>query len=80
MYEHEIIVPEELHVTPAQFLEDLETLQWILQGHPSQRSKLLHEMSLRYANAPAPGKNESPTLWYRMRDLLSTLLRSQPVT
>ncbi|HEY4386487.1 MAG TPA: hypothetical protein VGN34_18680 [Ktedonobacteraceae bacterium] len=77
IYEHEMVVPEELmNIDPAQFLEDLESLQWIIEGHPSQRSKLLKEMSLRYANAPAPGEHENPTLWYRMRDAIFTLLRT----
>ncbi|HTK08364.1 MAG TPA: hypothetical protein VL485_14435 [Ktedonobacteraceae bacterium] len=75
IYEHEIAVPEELNIDATQFLEDLESLQWIIEGHPSQQSKLLKEMSLRYANAPAPGDQEKSTLWYRMRDVIFTLLR-----
>jgi transposase-like protein len=62
------VVPEELDVTVEQLLEDLETLEWILLGHPSHAPKLLAEIYLRYAAAPAPKKGQRATLWYRMRN------------
>jgi transposase-like protein len=61
-------VPEELDVSPEQLLADLETLEWIIVGHPEHGAKLLAEMYARYAKAPAPSKGRRATLWYRMRN------------
>jgi transposase-like protein len=61
-------VPEGLQVTPTQFLEDLETLEWIMLGHPGNGEQLLAAMYDRYAAAPAPKKGKRATLWYRMRN------------
>jgi hypothetical protein len=61
-------VPEGLEVSAERFLEDLELLQWIIEGRPSDGPKLLDEMYLRYANALAPSEGEAPTIWYRMRE------------
>ena len=36
-------------------------------GHPGHGARLLEEMHLRYAHAPAPKKGERATIWYRMR-------------
>ena len=61
-------VPKGLAVSPDQLLADLEQLEWIIVGHPGHGSKLLEQMYLRYAHAPAPKKGERATIWYRMRN------------
>ncbi len=61
-------VPEGLEVSAERFLADLELLQWIIEGRPSDGPKLLEEMYRRYANASAPREGEAPTIWYRMRE------------
>lgn len=61
-------VPEELAVTPDQLLADLETLEWIVLGHPSHGAQLLKEMYLRYAAAAPPRRGRRATVWYRMRN------------
>jgi len=61
-------VPAELDVSPEHLLADLETLEWLIIGHPGQGAKLLEEMYARYAQAPAPSKGQRATIWYRMRN------------
>lgn len=61
-------VLEELTVSANQLLADLEWLEWVMLGHPGHGAKLLEEMYLRYAHAPAPKKGERATVWYRMRN------------
>ena len=61
-------VPERLTVSPDQLLADLELLEWIIVGHPGHGAKLLEELYLRYAHAPAPKEGERATIWYRMRN------------
>ncbi len=68
-------VLEELAITPEQFLADLESLQWIVEGQPSHGPQLLQTMYLRYASAPAPDEGEEPTIWYRMREQLRGMVR-----
>lgn len=68
VWENAPAVPEGLAVSPDQLLADLETLEWIMLGHPGHGERLLEEMYLRYAHAPAPKKGECATLWYRMRN------------
>ncbi|GHO62627.1 hypothetical protein KSC_015190 [Ktedonobacter sp. SOSP1-52] len=67
------VVPTELAISVEQLLQDLEALQWIIEGHPSHESKLLHELYLHYANAPAPAHGDPPSIWYRMCDYLSKM-------
>jgi len=61
-------VPGGLAVSADQLLADLELLEWIMLGHPGHGARLLEEMYLRYAHAPAPKKGECATIWYRMRN------------
>ncbi|HLZ64123.1 MAG TPA: hypothetical protein VKR06_44910 [Ktedonosporobacter sp.] len=65
--------PPELTISSDQFLQDLESLQWIIEGQPSHTPELLQAIYLRYINAPAPATGEAPTLWYRMRTHLLEL-------
>nr|BBH87405.1 hypothetical protein KTC_21560 [Thermosporothrix sp. COM3] len=71
-------VPEGLDISPAQLLADLETLMWIVEGHPAHERQLLSDLHLRYATAPAPEAGEEPTIWYRMRDTLLYLMQRLP--
>jgi hypothetical protein len=41
-------VPEGLHVTPEQLLEDLALLEWIMLGHPEKAPQLLTQLYARY--------------------------------
>jgi transposase-like protein len=63
-------VPEGFSASPNQLLADLELLEWIILGHPGHGARLLEELYLRYARAPAPKKGKRATLWYRMRNHL----------
>ncbi len=64
-----------LAVSAGQLLADLELLEWVTEGHPTQGAKLLDEMYCRYAAAPAPRQGESPTIGYRMRSHILRLRR-----
>lgn len=68
VWEHPPAVLEGLAVSPDQLLADLETLEWIMLGHPGHGERMLEELYLRYAPAPAPKKGERATLWYRTRN------------
>jgi hypothetical protein len=68
VWEKSPAVPEGLALSPDQLLADLETLEWIMLGHPGHGERMLEEMYLQYAHAPAPKKGERATLWYRMRN------------
>jgi len=67
VWENPPLVPQGLCLSPDQLLADLESLEWIMLGHPGHGARLLEEMHLRYAHAPAPKKGERATIWYRMR-------------
>jgi hypothetical protein len=66
-------VPEELHVTPALLLEDLETLEWIVVGRPTHGKRLLKEMRARYAAAPGPLDGTQPSIWHQMHTCITRL-------
>lgn len=90
LYEFITEATEELYtsspITPAgvtssadQLLVDLETLTWIIENPPAQHppaqyQQQLNELYQRYAGAPVPAKGEAPTLWYRMRNQILSLL------
>ncbi len=61
-------VPRELSITSEQLLEDLQTLEWMMLGHPEHGPRLLEEMYDRYSHAPPPRKGTRATIWYRMRN------------
>jgi len=62
------VIPDHLNVTLDQFLEDLETLEWIMLGHPWNAPALLKIIYQRYSAAKAPKKRQRASLWYRMRN------------
>jgi hypothetical protein len=66
-------VSKELGISSDQLLADLELLEWIVVGQPEGGAKLVEDMYLRYARAPAPKKGEGATIWYRMRGHLLDL-------
>jgi len=61
-------VPKELEVNVDQLLEDLQTLEWLILGHPESGSDLLEKLYDRYASAPMPQKGQRASIWYRMRN------------
>jgi len=61
-------VPQQLAVTVDQLLQDLQTLEWIILGHPENGSDLLEKLYHRYAAAPAPQPGRRASIWYRMRN------------
>jgi transposase-like protein len=61
-------VPKGLAFSADQLLADLETLEWIMLGHPGHGAKQLEVLYLRYADAPAPKKGRRASIWYRMRN------------
>ena len=61
-------VPQGLEISVDQFLEDLMLLEWIILGHPGHGDKLLEQLYMRYAAAPAPKKGRRASIWYRMRN------------
>jgi transposase-like protein len=60
-------LPEGLDITPEQFLDDLERLQWLTETHPHDGVDQLEHLHLRYCHAPPPRKGEEATTWYSMR-------------
>ena len=60
-----------------QLLADLETLEWVLLGRPEQGEALLAQMAERYEIARPPATDDSPTIWYRMREQVEDLLRAR---
>lgn len=61
-------IPKGLEISSEQLRSDLETLEWIIVGHPGHGAQLLEQMHLRYAHAPPPRKGERASIWYRMRN------------
>lgn len=70
IYDSSSAHPVELEVSLEQVLEDLESLRWIIEGHPSHGKRLLEEMKLRYVNATAPAAGEDSTICDQMHDLI----------
>ena len=64
----------ELGVPIDQLLADLELLEWIVVGQPSNQVQLLTEMRARYAALPAPGGREQPALERQLLDQVAALL------
>lgn len=63
-------VPWELPgLSVDQFLEDLETVEWIIKSIPSDGRAQLDALATRYQFAPPPSQGHRATMWYRMRRL-----------
>jgi transposase-like protein len=69
-------VPAGLEISIDQFLADLMVLEWIMLGHPGHGEKLLGELYMRYAAAPAPKKGKRASIWYRMRNQILHLWKN----
>jgi hypothetical protein len=67
---------EEPGVSTDQLLADLELLEWIAAGHPSNGVRLLEEMHARYAAALPPRGAEPPTIGHRMRECIVAMLET----
>ena len=66
--EHPDPVPWELSgLTLDQFLEDLDTVEWIIKSMPANGQAQLQELATRYQGAPPPCIGKRATMWYRMR-------------
>lgn len=77
LYEAPPAAPTNMGASVDQFLSDLETLTWIVENEPADRQQTVNELYQRYANAPAPTKGATPTLWYGMRNQLLQLLNDK---
>lgn len=66
--EHPSPVPWELaDLTLDQFLEDLDTVEWIIKSMPADGQAQLQELAARYQGAPPPAIGKKATMWYRRR-------------
>ncbi|MCA1705020.1 MAG: transposase [Actinobacteria bacterium] len=66
--QHPDPVPWELaSLTVDQFLEDLATLEWIIQGMPAEGQAQIAALAARYQGAPPPAQGHKATMWYRLR-------------
>jgi hypothetical protein len=76
LYEAPPIAPPGVGASVDQLLSDLETLTWIVENEPAQHQQQVADLYQRYAGVPVPAKEEAPTLWYQMRQLLQLLNES----
>jgi transposase-like protein len=68
--EHPDAVPWELdpaHVSVDQFLEDLQTAEFVIAALPSNGQAQLEQLLERYQFAPPPSQGQRATMWYRFR-------------
>lgn len=66
--DHPDPVPWELpNLTVDQFLEDLDTVEWIIKSMPANGQAQLQELTAHYQGAPPPSIGKRATMWYRMR-------------
>jgi len=66
--EHPAPVPWELPaLTVDQFLEDLDSVEWIIKSIPSDGQAQLTQLATRYQGAPPPAIGKKAIMWYRMR-------------
>lgn len=71
--EHPDPVPWELksqNVSVDQFLEDLQTAEFVIAALPSDGQAQLEHLLERYQLAPAPSQGHKATMWYRFRRLV----------
>jgi hypothetical protein len=60
-------LPDGVHVSIDEFLEDLQYAQLIVTFRPLNRAEQLRELHHRYRAASAPALGERTTIWYRFR-------------
>jgi transposase-like protein len=68
--EHPDPVPWELapaQVSVDQFLEDLQTAEFVIAALPSDGQVQLQQLLARYQGAPPPSQGHRATMWYRFR-------------
>lgn len=66
-------VPWELNARDAsvdQFLEDLQTAEFVIAALPSDGQAQLEQLLTRYQEAPPPSQGHRATMWYRFRRLV----------
>ena len=71
--EHPDPVPWELkahNVSVDQFLEDLQTAEFVIMALPADGQKQLEQLVECYQFAPAPSQGHKATMWYRFRRLV----------
>jgi transposase-like protein len=71
--EHPDPVPWELNavdVSVDQFLEDLQTAEFVIAALPSDGQAQLEQLLARYQLAPPPSQGHRATMWYRFRRLV----------
>ena len=54
-------------ITVDQFLEDIQTVEWILTSLPADGQTQLEQLAARYQYARPPTQGHRATIWYRMR-------------
>jgi hypothetical protein len=65
---------EERVVSTDQLLADLELLEWIAAGHPSNQVQLLEEMRARYAGLPARDRTRGLAIGHRLCACIAQML------
>ncbi len=68
--EHPAPVPVGLpELTVDQFMEDLDTIEWIIKCVPADGQRQLEQLWERYRLAPLPAYRHRASMWYRLRRL-----------
>ncbi len=68
--EHPDPVPVGLpQLSIEQFLEDLDTVEWIIKSVPADGQRQLEQLWERYRLAPPPTYGHRASMWYRLRRL-----------
>lgn len=65
--EHPDRVPRGLHLSVAQFLADLQSLEEIIKALPHDGQQQLDALAKRYQAAPPPKTKGKASMWYRLR-------------
>ena len=73
VYESPLTILQEFGISPEQVLADLESLQWIIEGHPANEQKLLKEMYSRYAYLPDSSESDTFAICYSISELIFKL-------
>jgi len=66
--DHPDPVPWELApLTVEQFVDDLESVEWLIKSLPAHGQTQMQVLAARYQGAPPPAIGKKATMWYRMR-------------